>query len=317
MGVHHMISDGPGCDGFLRQWAEHSKALSLGQTPPTYPPPVLDPAASDLTKATPERMADLKPLYLAIKDAAGPKPPPPADFRMPPLVQQMWHFPRSKAAALKATASPSSSEDWISTYDAIVALLWSRVTVAKVPLLHPSPSKEAILIHGFDTRKSWDPPLPKDFFGQGAVALRPSPAPISEIINTPANLPALAGAIRASIKGMTPPFLNGLVEYISSHDDQRYLETDIDSFLGLDFAASSWRDMTAYETHDFGFGLPKALRWPSPQFEGFVFLYPSRAGVKEGEGAEDEGIEVCVCLEESCHERLMRDEVLLGFAEPR
>lgn len=73
--------------------------------------------------------------------------------------------------------------------------------------------------------------------------------------------------------------------------------------------------MRAQEKHNFGYGLPSALRWPCPLFEGFVFLYPSRAGMNDA--GEDEGNGVVVCLEESCQERLMKDDVLLEHARPR
>jgi hypothetical protein len=70
-----------------------------------------------------------------------------------------------------------------------------------------------------------------------------------------------------------------------------------------------------YERHDFGFGVAMAIRFPDPQFEGYVFVYPSRAGVKKD--ALDEGIEVCICLEKTCHDRLMQDGELLKYAQPR
>ena len=114
---------------------------------------------------------------------------------------------------------------------------------------------------------------------------------------------------------MTSGHLNCLLQWIEGQEDKRWLKISVTSFLGMDLGASSWQGMTAYEKHDFGFGLPKALRWPSPPFEGFVFLYPSRAGAAGG--AEDEGIEVCVCLEESCQNRLMEDQLLLEYAEVR
>ncbi|CAJ2508800.1 Uu.00g138260.m01.CDS01 [Anthostomella pinea] len=58
-----------------------------------------------------------------------------------------------------------------------------------------------------------------------------------------------------------------------------------------------------------------AVRWPHPQFEGYCFILPSRAGM-EAEGS-DEGLEVIVCLEESCHDRLFQDEELQRYAQPR
>ena len=86
----------------------------------------------------------------------------------------------------------------------------------------------------------------------------------------------------------------------------------LDSFLGVDLAGTSWQTMM-YETKDFGFGLSKALRFPSPAFEGYVFVYSHRVSSSD----LDEGIEVCVCLEQSCQERLMLDEELKEFAQPR
>jgi hypothetical protein len=73
--------------------------------------------------------------------------------------------------------------------------------------------------------------------------------------------------------------------------------------------------MDPYESHDFGFGVPKAIRWPNLQIEGFVFVFPSRSKLKGY--SSDEGVEVCICLEETCQTRLMGDEQLLRFAAPR
>lgn len=72
--------------------------------------------------------------------------------------------------------------------------------------------------------------------------------------------------------------------------------------------------MRSYETHDFGFGTPAALRWPDPQFEGYVFVFPGRTGKK---GSADEGLEVSLTLEESCYQRLEQDKELALFAEQR
>lgn len=84
-------------------------------------------------------------------------------------------------------------------------------------------------------------------------------------------------------------------------------------FLGLDCMVFSWHDMKSYHNHDFGFGPPAALRWPSPQFEGFCFVLPTRIA----KGNDDEGWEVCLGLEESCYPRFEADEELLRFGEQR
>lgn len=315
MAIHHALSDGAGCDGFLTMWAENSAAAANG-TPylPTKQRFNIYGSLLDIEKPTPERMAELETEFPVVKDAGGPMPPPPANFQMPSLVPQMWHFPKSKAEALKIQASSNVEDGWISTYNAIIALLWGSVTRAKLGMLKPDLDSTAILIHSFDTRKVWNPPLPEDLLGVGAAPARCGPLMVKDIIAAE-NLSKLASSIRASIKVMTPQYLTGLLQWVAGHEDQRWLEVSMNSFLGMDFGASSLQGMTAYEKHDFGFGLPKAFRVPSPELDGFVWLYPSRAATKDA--AADEGVEVCVCLEESCQERLMQDEVLLAYAQPR
>ncbi|RSM19443.1 hypothetical protein CDV31_001603 [Fusarium ambrosium] len=267
----------------------------------------------DTEKPTKARVEELDKMLPVVRDAGGPMPPPPAGFVMPTLVAQMWHFTKSKADLLKSKASNQDGGSWISTYDAIMALLWSSITRAKVEMLKPDLESKAIMVHAVDTRKVWSPPLPDRFLGVGAAAARCEPLTVKDIIA--GNLPQLATAVRSSINAITPEYLSNLLQWVAGHEDQRYLETSINSFLGIDLGASSWQGMTAYEAHDFGFGLPKALRWPNPGFEGFVLLYPSRAGSVDA--ADDEGIEVCVCLEESCHKRLLEDQALLEYAQPR
>jgi hypothetical protein len=314
LAIHHSVSDGPGCDGFLTTWAENTVAAAKGAPfIPTKHKFSIHGTPLDIKSPTKGRVEELSKMLPVVRDAGGPMPPPPAGFVMPSLVAQMWHFPKSKADLLKSKASNQDGGSWISTYDAIMALLWSCITRAKLEMLKPDLESKAILVHAVDTRKVWSPPLPDRFLGVGAAAARCEPLTVKDIIA--GNLPQLATAVRGSINAITPEYLSNLLQWVAGHEDQRFLEISINSFLGIDLGASSWQGMTAYEAHDFGFGLPKALRWPNPGFEGFVLLYPSRAGSIHA--AEDEGIEVCVCLEESCHKRLLKDEVLLEYAQPR
>lgn len=313
--VHHALSDGPGCDGFLTTWAENSAAASSGASfIPAKHTFKLEGSPLDVAKPTHEQMSKLETAFPVVKDAGGPMPPPPADFKMPSLVSQMWHFPKSKAQALKTTLSLEIQDGWISTYDAVMALLWSSMTRAKLDLLKPDLDSTTKLVHAVDTRKIWEPPLPAQFLGVGACGARCEPLRIKDIVAAD-NLTKVATNVRGSINELTPQFLTGLLQWVAGRDDKRWLEINIDSFLGMDLGATSWQGMTAYEKHDFGFGFPRALRWPSPPFEGFVFVYPSRA--KHKYPSEDEGVEVCVCLEESCMDRLLQDEALLAYASPR
>ncbi|KAL7904692.1 transferase family domain-containing protein [Trichoderma velutinum] len=314
--IHHSVTDGPGFDGFLVTWAENSAALAAGgHSIPPKQQSNLYGSLIDVEKPTPQQMAELKISHQVAKDAGGPMPPPPDGYKMPSLSPQMWHFPKHKLGELKGKASSKDgSSDWISTFDSIMALLWSSITRARLDLLRPDLDSKAVLIHAVDTRKVWDPPPPDRFLSVGSVPARSEPLSIRDIVN-PENLPRIAGLVRSATKAQTPQHLMGLLQWIAGHEDRRWLQLNVNSFLGMDLVASSWQGMTAYKTHDFGFGLPSALRWPSPAFDGFVFVYPDRSASKSS--AWDEGIEVCICLEAGCQERLMRDEVLLAYAQPR
>ncbi|KAK9446503.1 transferase family-domain-containing protein [Limtongia smithiae] len=312
--IHHSVSDGPGCDGFLTTWAENS-ALALCGLPSVVKDVTFDLLNSPLNtaKPLPKQIAKIKDAYPVLKNSGGPMQPPPPGFVLPNLVPQMWHFPKSKTEALKTKAS-STDGSWISTYDAVMAMVWSSATRARMDLFKPAPESTTLLVHAVDTRSTWSPPLSPSFLGVGTAPASCKPLSIQDIID-PANLPLVAASVRSSIKQITPDYLTGLLEWIAGQDDRRYLEISLNSFLGMDFGGSSWQSMRAYETHNFGFGFPSALRWPCPMFDGFVFVYPSRANTKAA--AADEGIEVCICLEEGCHQRLMADSVLLEYAQPR
>lgn len=314
--VHHSCSDGPGADGFLTTWAESATAAATG-----WPFRSIDPANLDrsrlsaATKPDAARWKQLDGKFPVWKDTKGPMPPPPADFKMPALASRMWHFPASALAKLKADASPAKGEDdgaWISTYDAVVALVWKRVTLAKLPLLNPDLDSESMLAHALNTRQRMSPPLPDRFLGNAIAMPRADPIPIRSVIEDD-NLPRLAAMVRKATNTITPQYLEELSQWVAGLEDRRWIQLNSNSFLGMDFLANTWQLMSAYTKHDFGFGLPRALRWPNPAFEGYVFIFPSRAHLIGG----DEGLEVCICLEETTADRLMADEVLLKYAHPR
>jgi hypothetical protein len=319
--IHHNCSDGPGCDGFLTTWAENALAASKGEE---FKP--IDKAALDRSRLSAAKIPDkarwkeldekMKKHYPILKDAGGPPPAPPADFKMPELSVVMWHFPKSSTEKLKASAnqcSDSASGSWVSTYDAIMAVVWKTVTRSKIPLLKPDLEQEVILAHAVNTRNKLNPPLPERFLGNAVALPRTTPTKIKDLIA--ADLPDVARKVRASINSITAEYVSELPEWIAGLKDKRYISINMNSFLGMDLAGTSWQAMHCYQKHDFGLGLAKAVRFPCPAFEGYCFVYPSRVAVKEG--AEDEGFEACICLEKSCQERLMKDEELLAYAQPR
>lgn len=313
--IHHNCSDGTGCNGFLTTWAQSSAAARTGAP---FKPIDKDALNRERLSAPKPDSATWKALdgkFPILKDLGGPPPPPPADFKMPPMKIRLWHFPKSSAARLKQDIGAGLGADaWISTYDAVIALLWKTVTRSKIPLLQPDLDAPAILAYGMNVRSRMDPPLPDAYLGNVVALPSTEPRPIRAIL-ADGGLPDMALAVRGAMQSIDGAYVAGVSAWVAGLEDRRWIAVNMNSFLGMDLAATSWQAMTPYQDHDFGFGLPRALRWPHPQFEGYVFVLPSRAGVKAD--APDEGLEVIVCLEESCHDRLLQDEELLRYAQPR
>lgn len=239
-------------------------------------------------------------------------PAPPADFKMPPLSQTMFHFSTTGLAALKAATAQPTPDSWVSTYDSIMAVLWRSMTRARLPLLRPDPSSPSHLLHAVGIRKSVSPPLPPHYLGNALLLPKPD-LPIATL-TAPDTLPLVAATVRASITEYSDPqMVRDTCDWIAGTENKAWVSILVNGFLGVDVCGTSWGTMTAYRTGDFGFGLPRALRRPKPTVDGYIFMYPRRP--KEGD--EEEGMEVCVCLESGCMERLLGDGELARFARPR
>lgn len=312
LAVHHSCSDGPGCDGFLSQWAENCTALTAG-----LPPPKLDPSNLDRSRlsapsvpdaAEMEKLSAKLPVFKHVKVAPAP---PPAGWTMPAMSPVMYHFSKSSCEKLKAKSNPRDGESWISTYDSIMSILWKTMTRAKVPYFKPEMTKEIILVHAVNNRSKLDPPLPDRFLGNAVALARCEPVTVESLIAAD-NLPSIASSVRKSITRINAASIQDTASWVSGTEDKNWVAMALDSFLGMDLAGTSWQTMK-YENKNFGFGAPKSMRFPSPAFEGYVFVYPHRQGSSD----PDEGIEVCVCLEQSCQDRLALDEELKEFAQPR
>lgn len=309
--VHHSVSDGPGCDGFLSTWAEVSRALKHGTSIPPFDSINLDRSRlSPKTIPDAASMEELQRKVPAFKHFKEPPAPPPVDFVMPKLTPVMWHFPTSKLEKLKALCKPSDGTSWVSTYDCIMGLLYKTMTRAKVPMLNPDMTAESTLMHAVNNRQMFDPPLPERLLGNAVSLASTDHRTIRFVLDmSPAQAAAL---VRGSIQKITPESIHDLAEWVAGTPDKSWIGMNVNSFFGMDLAGTSWTRMTNYTSHDFGFGLPQAIRFPKPDWEGFVFVYPRR--VKDD---PEEGIECCVCLEDECQKRLMADEEILEFASPR
>ncbi|KAK8044084.1 hypothetical protein PG993_004108 [Apiospora rasikravindrae] len=316
--VSHQVCDGLGWDSFNSTWAAYSKAAATGQPASldTHIPPHDYFIAK--TKPTPEEWEALRGKYPTMQYRTEPAPPPPADFVMPEVKTRVFHFPRSKLAALKAECSKGLPEGaYVSTYDAVAALWWRAMLRAKRPLLNFGDDEASKCIHAVNMRKRADPPLPSRRFIGTAVALPWSETVTIKQAMGPREeaLPLLARTVRGNTASVTPEYIEGQMRWAAGGPDLRFNELNMPWVLGRDCMGFAWHDMTPYQTHDYGFGPPTGFRWPQMGFESFFFMLPTRAGM--GGKGPDEGIEVTFGIEESCFPRLERDGELLAYCEQR
>lgn len=312
MAVSRNVSDGPGINGFLTNWAKASRAVATGSRFQLFDPVDLDRSRLNPTSIPDAaRMAELQKEVPILKHRSQSPPAPSADnFVMPEFSPVMWHFPTSRHEKLKALCKPVDGKSWVSTYDCIMGLLHKTVTRAELPLLNLNMSSLSKLMYAVSNRQLLDPSLPEGLLGN---AVTPSPTDIRSIQDViDMDLTQAAALVRGSILEVTPEHIRRLAEWVAGTPDKSSIAVDLDFFLGPDLLGTSWTKMTSYTSHDFEFGLPQAMRWPKCDWDSTIFAYPR--GVKDD---PEEGFEYCVCLEKGCQERLMMGLELLEFASPR
>ncbi|KAM0206360.1 hypothetical protein ACHAPA_009597 [Fusarium lateritium] len=323
LAITHQVCDGPGFENFLTAWARYSfnamKGASLNgltESASAIPPRSIL-SLQDKPKVSSEELQRLGDKFPTMKLRDGPPAPPPADFKMPTVKTRIWHFPKSKLQLLKSQCSAGLEPgSWISTYDALLSIMWRATVRAKSSLLKPDPHAPSKAVHAVNGRGRIDKPISDQYIGTAITLPQSKPLTVAEVLgDLETTLPILAHAVRESINSVNHEYMAGLIKFAATSPNLQWSELDMNWVLGLDCMAFDWHTMKSYQNHDFGFGRPAALRWPNPGFEGFFFVLPTRAGLRKD--SEDEGIEVCFGLEESCFAELEKDEEFARYAEQR
>lgn len=324
MGIHHNVMDGAGFATVIQAWATNTKTsfLSSGASgseaakPGFLPYSSLDRSSLFKASATaevdpqvkikdyPQYKLDLTPPIKDIKDG----PTALSTSKPPPMTLAVFYFAASKLAALKYSASPSSS--FISTNDALCALLWSSITRArKLPGRStenhkPLHSRLGLAVNG---RGRLSPTLPPSYLGN--VILCPSILLPVSTVSKNTELSSIASTIRTAITEMNNDRVQDVITLINALPNVTDLKVAHNSFLGPDLAITSWRDMGLIGL-DWGTGMGKveAVRHPKDGFDGLCIVLPALA---------DGGLEVLVGLENGAMKRLKEDESFMAVAEMR
>ncbi|KAI3391468.1 hypothetical protein diail_7332 [Diaporthe ilicicola] len=309
---HHLLIDAKGLDAVMSHWAAHTRSLRTGTSPPPFKPSDLN--VPRLSAATPGTFDENKQPVPSLKYA--PNPPPLSNIPPSAMAQHIWHIPASKLAALKASAAPQAPGDaWVSTNDCITALMWRAVTRSRLALHNIADpladARPVALENSLDVRASIPGGVPAAYAGN-VVMFSKAVMPLNELVR-PDAFRAVAVCVRETVEAYRAwPLVERAINWIASVPRGADVAMDVDVVMGMDGLVTSWRVLRAYEAWDFGFGLLESLRWATPVFDGYGFLYPTRLSA----GA-DEGVEIYLGLEKGCMERLLMDEELSKWADVR
>jgi hypothetical protein len=228
-----------------------------------------------------------------------------------PLASATFLIRKSALADLKALAtsqkpSMSTTEPYISTHDAVCALIWRTVMAARLKVGAIAPSDTTTFGMPIDGRTQLFPPLPADFLGNLAVCFK-----IGESVQNlvaPEHLGAAAFQIHAGVKSVDDTYLKNFIALLQQVPDVGQVFIDclenikttglfLTSWTKFDYAALKWADR---------FGNCEVFRFPNGGYmNGIAIVFPP---LRNGDW------EVSLTLEETAMEAFKEDETWKRFA---
>ncbi|GAQ89351.1 HXXXD-type acyl-transferase family protein [Klebsormidium nitens] len=282
-GFHHTVSDGASSSLAAYYWIE----LFKGKEPPFVP--VHD---RSLLKASGEPvpskthavlgLAPTFPIPKVVKIMLGsPRlkrviPYLPKRMILPDVPLHRLFFSKGKLEALKKDACEGlPAGRFVSTNDALTALLWRSISAARG--LHKIPEQKTRLAFAADGRSKTEPPLPEEYFG-GANITTLSDATAADLQNQP--LSWSASKVRDSVSRVDAGYVRNVVDWIAEQPNKAALGLNINAHLGPDLLVSILTKFPI-DLMDLGWGNALAVapgKYHIP-FDGLVVLVGSRGGV--------------------------------------
>ena len=181
---------------------------------------------------------------------------------------------------LKRDASPDAPE-WVSSGDAVVALLWRSIMRARFSsqrLDATQNAKHSIVSVAVNGRKLISPRLPSSYIGN-VVFCCMTRLPMGTLLSPKTSLPETALAIRRNVEWVKhQQVLEDAISLASSIPDVASLKIAFEDFFRTDLVTISWVEMPFYNI-DFGpifgeTGRAEFFRIPKAQFSGLCTLQP-------------------------------------------
>ncbi|KAH7134484.1 transferase [Dactylonectria estremocensis] len=297
--THHFTNGITGWSSFVQQLAENCYAIKNTTEFPSFDPKCLDRSVFgslgfDRASASNESQVE-----------APPRPNRNLQHRHSQAL--VFHLRKSRATELKKAASPSDGS-WISTYNAVCALMWRVLSKIREPLYKPGLSYKPIWAEGVSISKLFtDPPMPARMQGNLQIDITSATSTIPQLtlaeIISEVPLSQLASYTRQMTESVTADMLAATLHKFANVRNKQDLSINLDSFPPMTLLVSDWRHAELC-TYDFGFAEPSAWRH---LFGGVplcqAIVYPPHKGAAR----DDEGMEIQVTFETEFVQQLVSD----------
>lgn len=313
--IFHMFGDGTTFYTWSKVWAEECRrAQGLEIAEPVQLPEAIFNDRERVMRSSGRNSGSLDnhPEYTLL-----PFTPPGAPPKMlsPDHCGQIFYFSPASLTSLKAEASPAnatepSDQQWVSTNDALSALLWRTVMAVQSPLDSLEGDPVSVFNIAIDGRQRTEPPVHPRTLGCFLEYVAVS-APIRKILGS-ASLADLAILIRKAIQRADNQFTDDVITLVDKIEDvDRLVPTAFLDVPGFNCVQSSWVNFELY-----------SLDWGSLLGGRIDSVRAPYVGVINGLQVvlpvlPDGGIEVLVGVEVSCLDNLLHDPLWTKFAEAR
>lgn len=244
-------------------------------------------------------------------------PRPGTNMQHRPSQSLIFHLPKSKAAELKRAAS-SSDGSWISTYDAVGAMVWRILSRIREPLYKPGLDYKPLWATGVSLHKLFtNPPLPASFQGNSQVDIKSTTSTIPQLtlaeVISEAPLSKIARYTRQLIDSVTTDLVASMLQEHANVRNKHDLSINLASFPPLSMLVSDWR-VAKLCTFDFGFGEPSCFRH---LFGGVPLCQVLVYAPRKGPAGDDEGMELLISFETELTQKLITDPEWARYFEFR
>ncbi|ODM19637.1 hypothetical protein SI65_04622 [Aspergillus cristatus] len=311
--IFHMVGDGTSFYTWTKVWADECRRALQDSIEPVHLDEAIWRDRSRMMMPSGRNPGSLKshPEYTLLPFTPAGAPP---KMLSPHHRGQVFYFSPAALKALKAEASPAraivpSDQSWISTNDALSALLWRTVMAVQSPLDTLEGDPVSVFNIAINGRKRTDPPVHPEtqgcFLEYIAVSL-----PIREILGS-RNLADLAILIRKAVLRADNQYTDDVMSLVEQLEDiDRLVPTGFLDVPGFNCLLSSWVGFELYEL-EWGslLGRTKAVRTPSVgAINGLQIVLPP---------LPDGGVEILIGVEERCLGRLLEEPLWMKYAVAR